>query len=308
MPTIAGVITVVMLAAWRVLPLLNRSLGCLVTLRGLRVMAMNCLERLETIQQRALASPPEPDPSFRFTREITLDDVGFRYPGAQQDSLSQLAFFIHKGEQLGIVGPSGAGKSTLVGLLCGLLPMSSGILRVDGKELSPEEKAAYIRSIGYVPQSPYILQGTVAANVAFSQWGKPYDEEKVARACRMAALDLVEHDPRGIEYPIGEGGAGLSGGQAQRVSIARALYAAPDILILDESTSALDLGTESAIMETIAALKGQLTIIIIAHRLSTVEHCDRLIWMEKGRICRIGTPQEILPEYMKSFETQREQQ
>lgn len=308
MPTIAGVITVVMLAAWRVLPLLNRSLGCLVTLRGLRVMAMNCLERLETIQQWALASPPEPDPSFRFTREITLDDVGFRYPSAQQDSLSQLGFSIHKGEQLGIVGPSGAGKSTLVGLLCGLLPMSSGTLRVDGRELSPEERAAYIRSIGYVPQSPYILQGTVAANVAFSQWGKPYDAEKVARACRMAALDLVEHDPRGIEYPIGERGAGLSGGQAQRVSIARALYAAPDILILDESTSALDLGTESAIMETIAALKGQLTIVIIAHRLSTVEHCDRLIWMEKGRICRIGTPQEILPEYMKSFETQREQQ
>mgnify|MGYP001027278126 CR=1 FL=1 len=140
-----------------------------------------------------------------------------------------------------------------------------------------------------------------AANVAFSQWGKPYDAEKVSRACRMAALDLVEHDPRGIEYPIGERGSGLSGGQAQRVSIARALYAAPDILILDESTSALDLGTESAIMETIAALKGQLTIIIIAHRLSTVEHCDRLIWMESGCIHRIGTPQEILPEYMKSF-------
>ena len=308
MPTIAGVITVVMLAAWRVLPLLNRSLGCLVTLRGLRIMAMNCLGRLETIQQRALTSPPEPDPSFRFTRDITLDDVGFRYPNAQKDSLSQLGFSIHKGEQLGIIGPSGAGKSTLVGLLCGLLPMSSGTLRVDGRELSPEERAAYIRSIGYVPQSPYILQGTVAANVAFSQWGKPYDAEKVARACRMAALDLVEHDPRGIEYPIGERGAGLSGGQAQRVSIARALYAAPDILILDESTSALDLGTESAIMETIEALKGQLTIIIIAHRLSTVEHCDRLIWMEKGKIYRIGTPQEILPEYMKSFEAQREQQ
>lgn len=308
MSTIAGVITVIMLAAWRVLPLLNRSLGCLVTLRGLRAMAMNCLERLEAIQKQALPSSPDPDPSFRFDREITLDQADFRYPGATQDSLSKLSFSIHKGEQLGIVGPSGAGKSTLVGLLCGLLPMSSGILRVDGKELSPEERAAYIRSIGYVPQSPYILQGTVAANVAFSQWGKPYDAEKVARACRMAALDLVEKDPRGIEYPIGERGSGLSGGQAQRVSIARALYAAPDILILDESTSALDLGTESAIMDTIAALKGQLTIIIIAHRLSTVEHCDRLIWMEKGKIYRIGTPQEILPEYMKSFEAQREQQ
>lgn len=308
MPTIASVITIIMLVAWRVLPLLNRSLGCLVTLRGLRIMAMECLERLEAIQAHPPSIPAEPDPTFRFTHDITLDNVNFRYPDVQQDSLSQVSFSIRKGEQLGIVGPSGAGKSTLVGLLCGLLPMSGGAFRVDGKELSPEERAAYIRSIGYVPQSPYILQGTVAANVAFSQWGKPYDGEKVARACHMAALDFVEHDPRGIEYPIGERGAGLSGGQAQRVSIARALYAAPDILILDESTSALDLGTESAIMETIAALKGQLTIIIIAHRLSTVEHCDRLIWMENGKIYRIGTPQEILPEYMKSFEAQREQQ
>lgn len=306
MPTIAGVVTIIMLVAWRVLPLLNRSLGCLVALRGLRIMAMECLGRLEAIQKSSPVVPPAPDPSFRFTRDITLDHVDFRYPKAERDSLSQLTFSIRKGEQLGIVGPSGAGKSTLVGLLCGLLPMSGGTLYVDGKKLSPEERAAYIRSIGYVPQSPYLLQGTVAENVAFSQWGKPYDAEKVTRVCHMAALDLVEHDPRGIEYPIGERGSGLSGGQAQRVSIARALYASPDILILDESTSALDLGTESAIMETIASLKGQLTIIIIAHRLSTVEHCDRLVWMENGRIHRIGTPQEILPEYMKSFEAEQE--
>lgn len=304
MPTIAGVVTIIMLVAWRALPLLNRSLGCLVTLRGLRAMAMDCLEGLESSKEKAWPSSPEPDPSFRFVHDITLEQADFRYPGATQDCLSKLSFSIHKGEQLGIIGPSGAGKSTLVGMLCGLLPMHGGTLRVDGKELSPEERAAYIRSIGYVPQSPYILQGTVAENVAFSQWGKPYDVEKVSHACRMASLDLVEKDPRGIEYPVGERGNGLSGGQAQRVSIARALYAAPDILILDESTSALDLGTESAIMDTIAALKGRLTIIIIAHRLSTVEHCDRLIWMENGHIHRIGTPQEILPEYMRSFEAE----
>ena len=209
--------------------------------------------------------------------------------------LEDVNFHLHCGEITALIGPNGAGKSTLFRTILGQLPHSGEIdfQRAGGKHTRP--------LIGYVPQSPYILQGTVAANVAFSQWGKPYDAEKVAGACRMAALDLVEHDPRGIEYPIGERGAGLSGGQAQRVSIARALYAAPDILILDESTSALDLGTESAIMETIAALKGQLTIIIIAHRLSTVEHCDRLIWMESGRIHRIGTPQEVLPEYMKSF-------
>lgn len=301
MPVISGVITVIMLAAWRVLPLLNRSLGCLVTLRGLRVMAMNCLERLESISQQKLSPPPEPDPDFCFRQDIALDHVDFRYPGAERDSLSQLCVSIRKGEQIGIVGPSGAGKSTLVGLLCGLLGMSGGALRVDGRELSPEARAAYISRIGYVPQTPYLLQGSVAANVAFSQWGSPYDVEKVRRACRMAALDIVETNPSGIEYQIGERGAGLSGGQAQRVSIARALYAEPEILILDESTSALDLGTESAIMDTIAALKGQLTIIIIAHRLSTVENCDRLVWMEKGRVKCVGTPQEILPLYTQSF-------
>ena len=302
MPTIASVITIIMLVAWRVLPLLNRSLGCFVALRGLRFMAMECLCRLETIRKHPPSIPPEPDPSFRFNHEITLSKVSFRYPGAREDSLAQLSFTIRRGEQVGIVGPSGAGKSTLVGLLCGLLPMSGGVLRVDGKELSPEERAAYIRRIGYVPQNPYILQGTIAENVAFSQWGKPYDKKKVIQACRMAALDIIELDSRGIDYPIGERGSGLSGGQAQRVSIARALYASPDILILDESTSALDLGTESAIMETIASLKGRLTIIIIAHRLTTVENCDRLIWMDSGQVRSIGTPEEILPEYMKSFD------
>ena len=136
MPTIASVITIIMLVAWRVLPLLNRSLGCLVTLRGLRIMAMECLERLEAIQAHPPSIPAEPDPTFRFTHDITLDNVNFRYPDVQQDSLSQVSFSIRKGEQLGIVGPSGAGKSTLVGLLCGLLPMSGGAFRVDGKELS----------------------------------------------------------------------------------------------------------------------------------------------------------------------------
>ena len=155
--------------------------------------------------------------------------------------------------------------------------------------------------MGYVSQSPYIFNGTVAENVAFSQWGKPYDEERVKEACHMAALDIVEKDSKGILYPIGDNGAGLSGGQAQRVSIARALYARPDVLILDESTSALDIGTEQAIMETIQKLKGHLTIIIIAHRLSTVERCDRLFWVEEGHLHKVGTPAELLPEYTASL-------
>ena len=143
------------------------------------------------------------------------------------------------------------------------------------------------------------MAGSIAENVAFSEWGKPWDAERVRKACRMAALDIVETDPRGIEYPIGENGAGLSGGQAQRVSIARALYAEPEILILDESTSALDQQTEAAIMATINSLREQLTIIIIAHRLSTVEQCDQLFWVENGRLKKQGPSTAILAEYTK---------
>ena len=216
------------------------------------------------------------------------------------ESLSHISLSISHGEQIGFIGASGSGKTTLAGILCGLMNMREGRMLVDGEPLTDSRRAAYIQRVGYVSQSPYIFNGTVAENVAFSQWGKPYDEERVKEACHMAALDIVEKDSKGILYPIGDNGAGLSGGQAQRVYIARALYARPDVLILDESTSALDIGTEQAITENIQKLKGHLTIIIIVHRLSTVERCDRLFWVEEGQLHKVGTPAELLPEYTAS--------
>jgi ABC-type multidrug transport system fused ATPase/permease subunit len=143
------------------------------------------------------------------------------------------------------------------------------------------------------------MPGTLAENVAFSQWGKPWDEEKVRLACRMAELDVAE--TRGLDLAIGESGAGLSGGQAQRLAIARALYVNPSILILDEATSALDSGVENAIMDTIFALPQSITTIIIAHRLSTVERCDTLLWIEAGRLVASGPPSELLPRYQNSL-------
>lgn len=300
MPVIASVVTMVMLAAWRILPILNRSLGCLVMVRSVRPMALKCLERLEAIREQNLPPRPEPDPDFRFERSIALENVSFRYPGADRLSLAGITFTIRKGTQVGLVGPSGAGKSTLVGILSGLMSPESGRFLVDGKAVTGGRLTAYCSRVGYVPQTPYIMSGTIAENVAFSQWGKPYDEEKVRRACRMAALDVVEKDPRGIDYPLGEHGAGLSGGQAQRVSIARALYADPEILILDESTSALDQGTEAAIMETIRRLKG-MTVIIIAHRLTTVEHCDDIVWIQEGKVIKTGSPADVLEEYRRTL-------
>ena len=301
MAQIASVVTMVMLAAWRILPILNRSLGCLVVVRSVRPMAINCLERLENIQTQNLPPQPEPDPDFQFRKAIELKHIAFSYPNAERPSLVDISITIPKGAQVGIIGPSGAGKSTLVGILSGLMRAQGGGGSVDGAALNDAQLSAYCSRVGYVPQTPYIMGGTIAENVAFSQWGKPYDEERVWKACRMAALDVVDKDPRGIEYPIGEQGTGLSGGQVQRVSIARALYANPEVLILDESTSALDQGTEASIMETIHSLKNTLTVIIIAHRLTTVEQCDFILWIANGSVVKTGKPADIIEEYKRTL-------
>ncbi|MDR3362630.1 MAG: ABC transporter ATP-binding protein/permease, partial [Desulfovibrio sp.] len=296
MARITGVLTMIMLACWRILPILNRSLACLVTVRGARATAMECLTRVEHVLANPVADAAvEPDPQFTLKNDICFHRVSFRYPKAEEDCLSDLEFSLVRGQCTGIVGPSGAGKSTMVGLLSGLLKPTEGAVLVDGKDPSPAELAAYALQVGYVPQTPYIMPGTLAENVAFSQWGKPYDEEQVRQACRLAALDIVE--AQGILLPIGENGAGLSGGQAQRLSIARALYANPKLLILDEATSALDSATEAAIMNTIYSLSRSITTIIIAHRLTTVQRCDSLLWIDKGKLVESGPCATVLPKY-----------
>jgi ABC-type multidrug transport system fused ATPase/permease subunit len=297
MPEIAAVLTMIMLAAWRILPLFNRALSCIISVRSMRPMAVKCLDRLEDIDKNPINPPPTPDPEYRFERDIALEKVSFRYHSASSDALRDISLRIPKNGQIGIIGSSGSGKSTLAGILSGLLDATSGAVKVDGKPLSPGGLAAYTMSVGYVPQSPYILPGTVAENVAFSQWGKAWDEDKVKAACKMAALDIVEKHEKGVLIPLGERGAGLSGGQIQRVSIARVLYADPSLLILDEATSALDQGTEAAIKDTISALKGKITAVIIAHRLSTVSDCDEVVWLEGGRLVEQGPPDEVLPRY-----------
>ncbi|MDE6735533.1 MAG: ABC transporter ATP-binding protein/permease [Desulfovibrio sp.] len=299
LPQIAGVLTIIILIAWRVLPLFNRSLSALVIVRGTRPGAMECLDKVEEALGETDATRVEPDPDFELRESIALREADFRYPGAEHDSLHGISFTIPCGARVGIIGQSGAGKSTLAAILSGLVEPSSGAFLVDGEPLSPAGRAAYCERIGYVPQSPYILAGSIAENVAFSQWGKPWNEESVIRACHMAALDVAFE--RGIEYPLGAGGAGLSGGQMQRVAIARALYAEPAVLIFDEATSALDSGVEASIMNTIFALPAGITTIIIAHRLSTVERCDTLLWIEDGRLHAVGTPAELLPAYKASL-------
>lgn len=293
---ITAVLAILMLVAWRVLPLLNRSLSALVIVRGARHAALKCLEAVEkALQDGDGETLVEPSPDFTLREGITFAHACFHYPSVQEDCLHDLSFAIPRGSKIGIIGQSGAGKSTIAAILSGLVEPTGGEMLVDGKPLTPADRAAYCAQVGYVPQRPYIMGGTIAENVAFSQWGKPWDEEKVLRACRMAELDVVEE--RGIDASLGSDGGGLSGGQAQRLSIARALYADPSVLILDEATSALDGGVEHAIMETFFSLPQDITLVIIAHRLTTVERCDTLIWIENGRLRDMGAPEQILPRY-----------
>ncbi|MDR1778136.1 MAG: ATP-binding cassette domain-containing protein [Desulfovibrio sp.] len=304
MARITGVLTMIMLISWRVLPLLNRSLSALVSVRAGRHAAMDCLAQVKEALTNPAPVPPLPDPGFVLTKSITFQDVCFRYPKAEQLCLHHLTFSIPCGGRVGIIGRSGAGKSSIAAILSGLVKPTSGEVLIDGGQLTPSGLAAYCQRVGYVPQAPYILSGSLAENVAFSQWGKPWDEEKVKKVCRMAELDVAE--THGVNFLIGSSGGGLSGGQAQRLSIARALYADPSILIFDEATSALDTGVESAIMKTIFALPQSMTTIIIAHRLSTVERCDALFWIDDGRLIASGHPDELLSRYRAYLDAGKE--
>ena len=302
MTHITTVVVLLMLTAWRALPSLNKVVNLMVVIRGLRPYASLCLEVLKSLRANVMELPPPPDPNFVFIRDIRLESVGFCYPGGASDCLHHITLRIPKGALVGFIGPSGAGKSTITTILSGLLDPTSGSILVDGKRLTPSGHAAYCMRVGFVPQSPYLMAGTVAENVAFSQWGKPFDEYRVRLACQRAAVDFISPERGGILMPLGENGSGLSGGQAQRVAIARALYANPDVVIFDEATSSLDQANERIIQETFLSLRKSVTCIIVAHRLSTVEKCDYLFWLDQGKLFAEGPPGEILPRYSRSME------
>ena len=301
MPVIVSSISMLMLTAWRVLPAVNRVLSYAVTIRATRAAALICLGLLETFITEDPEQLPEPAAGFRFEQSLALEGAGFSYPGGKP-VLRDLGLKVPKGERLGLIGLSGAGKSTLALLLSGLVQPQVGRFLVDGREPNPADRAAYMRLVGFVPQNPLLLPGTVADNVAFSQWGEQYDRQAVEAACRQAALDFVFDHPQGLDRPLGAGGQGLSGGQAQRVAIARALFTRPEIIIFDEATSSLDQASENIITETIGKLTAETTVVIIAHRLTTVENCDRLVWLDDGRVRAEGPPAEILPLYRAAME------
>ena len=291
-------IAMLTLTTWRVLPSLNRAVGAIVSIRAAQPMGLPCLDYMEKLQ----AAPQVPTTGshckdFTITDNIRIDNVFYRYPGAEQYSLKGVTLDIPRGASVGIIGASGAGKSTMVNLLSGLLQPTEGEILVDGRKLSPEQMQCYRQSIGYVPQNPYLMAGTVADNITLSQWGKPADMERLYAACRLAQIDFLGENFENASRNIGENGAGLSGGQAQRVTIARALYANPSVLIFDEATSSLDFHTEESIRKIISELPQDITRIIIAHKLSALRNCDLVYWLEDGRVHRKGATSKLLADY-----------
>jgi len=224
-------------------------------------------------------------------RSLQLAGVQYSYPQAERAALCGLDAEILARSTVGLVGGSGAGKTTTVDLILGLLEPQAGAIIVDGVPVTRHNLRHWQNAIGYVPQSIYLIDGTVAENIALGLPPATIDMAAVERAARTAKLHdfVVSELPAGYATPVGERGVRLSGGQRQRIGIARALYHDPEVLILDEATSALDNVTERALMEAVQSLGGQKTIIMIAHRLSTVRHCDQILLMEQGRIVAQGT-------------------
>lgn len=224
---------------------------------------------------------------------LDLRDVEFTYPGVDSPAISNINLSLPLGTSVGVVGQSGAGKSTLIDIFLGLLVPSSGSMTLDGVPLE-DVLADWRKRVGYVPQEVAIFDGTVAQNVALS-WGSEVDEERVRTSlARAQLLETVDARPEGIHGRVGERGGSLSGGQRQRLGIARALYMDPLVLVLDEATSALDTATEAAVATAISELQGDVTVISVAHRLSTIRNCDQVFFMNEGTIETRGTFDEVV--------------
>lgn len=234
-------------------------------------------------------------------QSISLENVAYAYPNAQRPAVAGLSLEIRSNTTVGLVGATGSGKTTTVDIILGLLEPREGALKVDGTAITGANRRAWQRSIGYVPQQIFLADETVAANIAFGARKDDIDPQAVERASKIANLHqfVVDELPYAYDTLVGERGVRLSGGQRQRIGIARALYHQPRVLILDEATSALDNLTEQAVMDAVHNLSGEITILLIAHRLTTVRECDCIFLLDGGRVAGTGSYEELLANSAK---------
>lgn len=290
--TVVPVLSAAAVAAVRLLPSANRMAGSLASIAYNEPVLDKLMESLSgfTNSTEYLQTGTKLEHTHKIRKiqplrkEILLKEITYKYNDSDKQVLNQASMIIRKGESIGIAGSSGAGKTTAVDILLGILSPQEGKVLADGIDIK-EDRKGWLVQTGYIPQMIFMLDDTIRANVAFGISKTEISDKEVWKALKDASLDdFVKSLPNGLDTQIGERGVRLSGGQRQRVGIARALYKNPEILVFDEATSALDIETESAIMDSIHQLQGKKTMIIIAHRLTTIEACDHIFKVENGKI------------------------
>jgi ATP-binding cassette subfamily C protein len=275
-----GVLGGYLYAGFRLMPGLNRIINQLNIFKSVIPSIEKVYEEYFMVTNRENCADV---PSFEFKDSIVLRGVSFHYLNTKKSALNHINLEIKKGECIGIVGETGSGKSTLVDIILGLLKPCEGSVLVDSQH--PVNSYQWHRLIGYVPQSIYLIDDTIEANIALGEKAEEVDQVKIEHAIDKAQLkSFIKHLPNGSKTIVGERGIRLSGGEKQRISIARALYRNPEVLIFDEATSALDNETEAQLMKVINTVSQNCTVIMIAHRLSTLKNCDKIIAMKNGRI------------------------
>ena len=294
--TVLPILAVYALAAFKLLPALQQIYASLAQIKG-NIAAFDAVKGdLEQSLNQDKPVIKEAIPlRTELKKQITLDNIKFSYPGKSIPAVNGVTITIPVNSVIGLVGSSGSGKSTLIDLLLGLLTPQSGHLYMDDTCITAENKRAWQDTLGFVPQSIFLSEGTIAENIAFGLPSADIDLKQVNKAIALANLtELVEELPDGINTKVGERGIQLSGGQRQRIGIARALYHEANVLVFDEATSALDGITEKIVMDAIHDFSGQKTIIMIAHRLKTVQKCDIIYLMEQGKIVDQGTYDQLI--------------
>ena len=288
----AGLILLYGFSAIRVVPMFSTVVSGFATL-------LNSFPIIAELDQLIIATQTaetgdSAGPTFMSWKEVHLSNISFHYQVHDRPVIDGVSISIVRGGSYGVVGPSGAGKSTLIDLIAGLLEPTSGAVTVDGRPLAAMDRVAWRQRFGYVAQRPFLLDASLRENIMFNS-ASAIDEDRFQRAIVLARLEkVVDRLFGGIDGRVGEQGAFLSGGERQRVAIARALYRGADLLVLDEATSALDPLVEQEINESIAALYGQVTTIVVSHRIGLVRHCDEIWVFEEGGLAAHGTHEELL--------------
>ncbi len=278
------IITVFALAAFRLLPSVNKISSYVGVIMYNKVAVEEVYNEVKAMEEAENRKETTVEEAITFEKAIRLNDVVFAYEGAEKNVIDHVSLEIRKNTSVAFIGPSGAGKTTIVDVMLGILKNQSGTITVDGTDIR-DAMSGWHRKIGYIPQVIYLMDDTIRNNIAFGIKPEQIDDKLVWKALEEAQLkEFVESLEEGLDTMVGELGTRISGGQRQRIGIARALYRQPEVLVLDEATSALDNETEKAVMEAIDSLHGKLTMMIIAHRLTTIKNCDVIYEIKDGKV------------------------